>query len=92
MNRMGRAVIATAVVAALLSLGSALIPFSFQIEVQLPFIDLGATVDCGPAFLEMFGDEPCTQEARRRAGRAVVFAGVVLAAGAAGAFVLKEPR
>ncbi|MGH2733912.1 MAG: hypothetical protein ACRDJF_06780 [Actinomycetota bacterium] len=92
MNRRQRIVVALAVVAAVISLGFGFLPFSAKLRVRLPFLDLDATVNCGPPFLEMFGDDqPCTDEARERAGGALVISLVLLAGGGAGTFVLREP-
>ena len=93
MNRRQRILVATAVVAAVISLGFGFLPFAVTLRVQLPFLDVGATVSCAPPFLEMFGDdEPCTERARERAGWASALALVLLLAGAPGPSCSESPH
>jgi hypothetical protein len=88
-SRVQRIVVVVTVVAAVICFGFGFIPFSVEVRVELPFLKVGTEVECGPPFLEWLGDdEPCTEEARERAGAAMGISLAVLVAGGLGVFLL----
>lgn len=91
MKSVRTAVVIGAIMVAVASLVFGLLPFSAEVRVDASFFRVNLQIHCGPPLIELWGDQPCADQARDRATGAVLGLLIALAAGAAAIHGSKRP-